>query len=333
MSIGICAYNEEKSIGQLLDNLLTQQGLPAESEIIVMCDGCTDKTEEIVASFSEKDSRIRMITEPERKGKAPALNRLLRSYRGDAFIHIDADHIPSNGAIIRLFKLLKDNRIGAAQGCQLPINQNEFMDRLGTTISGLHIYAQEYFNSRAIGQHLGGGLFAIKRGVCDNVPEDIVNDDAYMGVMCNRKNLRVIFDKTSRVHFQSPRTVLELLAQRRRVVFGHLMVQKETGVAPMVLEMCPAKHRLRILIEWFAWNPTKVPYFAVCALLEIYVNLRARIDLVNKTGQHKAWVIAKTTKLGPLFEYPAEKQQKAHRAPPNSKLGLLAICEHRDRKH
>jgi cellulose synthase/poly-beta-1,6-N-acetylglucosamine synthase-like glycosyltransferase len=262
-----------------------------------MCDGCTDKTEEIVRSFSEKDSRVKMMREPERQGKATALNRLLKLYTGDVFIHLDADHLPSKGAILRLVNRLDHSGVGAAQGCQTPFAQNGFMGRISVTVCGLHNYTQRYLSSRAIAQHLGGGLFAIKRGVCDQIPEDIVNDDAYLGVACKLRNLRVIFEENAKVYFQSPRTLLEFLAQRRRIVFGHLKVQRETGVTPMVLEMCPAKHRVRILIEWFAKNPTTIPSFFVCVLLELHVNLRARIDLMRKTTQHTTWGIAKTTKL------------------------------------
>ena len=299
VSIGICAYNEESTIGPLLSNLLTEQGLPADAEVLVACDGCTDKTEEVTRSFSEKDSRVTMFTQPEREGKARALNRLLNSYTGAVFIHLDADHMPSKGAIRRLLYLLEQADAGAAQACQTPIERNGFMARIGVTFSSLHNHTQQYFTGRAIARHLGGGLFAMKRGVCDQVPEDIVNDDAYIGIACDRKNLRIMFDENAKVHFHSPHTVPELLAQRRRVVFGHLNVQRETGVVPMVLEMCPLKHRLRILNDWLSRNPTVLPYFLACVLLEVYANMRARIDLLRKTDQHKVWVIAKTTKLPP----------------------------------
>jgi glycosyltransferase involved in cell wall biosynthesis len=70
VSVGICAYNEEENIGALLENLLTQQSLPHNSEIIVVCSGCTDETPSIVEKFARKDKRVKLILEEERRGKA-----------------------------------------------------------------------------------------------------------------------------------------------------------------------------------------------------------------------------------------------------------------------
>ena len=75
--MGICAHNEALNIGKLLNNILTKQKLPAESEVLVVCSGCTDQTVEIVKEFHNKDSRIKPIVEKERKGKASAVNQIL----------------------------------------------------------------------------------------------------------------------------------------------------------------------------------------------------------------------------------------------------------------
>ena len=131
ISIGICAYNEEKIIASLLDNLLNKQNLPQDTEIIVVCSGCTDSTPEIVTRFSERDERIKLIVEPIRRGKAPALNKILKAYTGDIFVHVDADHFMSLGAIQILLNRLSNPTnptIGAVSGCQIPFGGENFMD-------------------------------------------------------------------------------------------------------------------------------------------------------------------------------------------------------------
>jgi cellulose synthase/poly-beta-1,6-N-acetylglucosamine synthase-like glycosyltransferase len=52
--IGVCPYNEENNIARLLQNLITEQSIPKESKILVVCSGCTDKTPDIVASFQRR---------------------------------------------------------------------------------------------------------------------------------------------------------------------------------------------------------------------------------------------------------------------------------------
>ena len=296
VSIGICAYNEEANIGALLDNLLTKQDLPQNSEIIVVCSGCTDSTPEIVRKSCEKDRRVKLIVEPTRNGKAPALNKLLRSYYGDVFIHLDADHIPSNGALQLLLTHFNDPTVGAVSGCQTPLGECGFMDKVNRIIWSLHNETQKYCNHCGIAQHLGGVLFAIRMGICDHLPEDIVNDDAYMGVVCRRRGYQVHFEEEARAFFRAPRTPSEILTQRRRVVYGHLKVRRETGINPTVLEMLPLKRKLAVIHHWMRENWRLVPYFTAVCFIELIVNILARWDMRKKENPHKIWKVATTTK-------------------------------------
>jgi len=65
--IGICAYNEENNIRNLLLNLVVEQNLPKNCKILVVCSGCTDKTPLIVKEFGKRDERIEAIIEGSRR--------------------------------------------------------------------------------------------------------------------------------------------------------------------------------------------------------------------------------------------------------------------------
>jgi len=57
VSIGIMAYNEEANIGRLLARLLEQRTQKVKIEkILVVASGCTDRTEDIVRHWSQKNS-------------------------------------------------------------------------------------------------------------------------------------------------------------------------------------------------------------------------------------------------------------------------------------
>ncbi len=67
ISIVIPAYNEEESLGYVLDDTL--KNLPKyfkEYEIIVVDDGSTDKTAEIADSYAKKSTFITVIHQPNR---------------------------------------------------------------------------------------------------------------------------------------------------------------------------------------------------------------------------------------------------------------------------
>jgi biofilm PGA synthesis N-glycosyltransferase PgaC len=57
----------------------------------VVSSGSTDRTDEIVQKLAEKDARIKLISEKERKGKAHALNLLLRKAKGEILVVVSAD--------------------------------------------------------------------------------------------------------------------------------------------------------------------------------------------------------------------------------------------------
>ena len=296
ISVGICAYNEENNIGELLQTLLEDQGLPKNSEIIVICSGCNDRTPEIVMKYAAIDPRIKLILEDERRGKAHALNRILSLYRGRIFVHLDADQLPEPKSIERLMRHFNNNKVGAVSGNPTPIKMDHFMGKLIRVVWSLHNATQKYFHLNGVPIHLSGHIFAIRRGICDKVPEDIVNDDAYIGVICRLKNYKIVYDEEARTIFKGPGTFLDYLNQRRRVVYGHLKVKNMTGLSPMVLEECPFRDKIKILSIWLMKNWKLFPHFLVAVFMELIVNILARFDFVSGRNDHKIWKIAKTTK-------------------------------------
>ncbi len=62
ISIGICAYNEEKNIGNLLKRLISIKPKKANiKEIIIVSDGSIDKTNEIIKNFQKRSKKIKAI--------------------------------------------------------------------------------------------------------------------------------------------------------------------------------------------------------------------------------------------------------------------------------
>ena len=94
LTVGICAYNEELNIDKLLNNIIDSQKPPVNSEILVVCSGCTDDTVKIVKRFEKKDSRIKPIIEEQRTGKASAVNKILSKAKGELILFISADTLP-----------------------------------------------------------------------------------------------------------------------------------------------------------------------------------------------------------------------------------------------
>ena len=81
-------YNGEQYVAQAIESL--QQQSLRDIEIVVVDDGSSDHTPDILASIQATDSRIRVITKP-RIGRARALNVAWRQAQGKYIANLDAD--------------------------------------------------------------------------------------------------------------------------------------------------------------------------------------------------------------------------------------------------
>ena len=115
VSLLICAYNEEASIGARLENALALDHPAERLEIVVASDGSTDGTNEIVRGFESRG--VRLLALP-RRGKIPALNAAVASARGEILVFSDANSIYERGALRELLRPFADPGVGGVAGDQ-----------------------------------------------------------------------------------------------------------------------------------------------------------------------------------------------------------------------
>jgi glycosyltransferase involved in cell wall biosynthesis len=84
------AFNAERFIGQTLDSVLCQTY--EHFEVIVIDDGSTDRTPEIVREYARRDSRIRLHLQSN-LGPSGARNSAIAESRGEFIAPLDADDI------------------------------------------------------------------------------------------------------------------------------------------------------------------------------------------------------------------------------------------------
>ena len=99
VSIVIPAYNAKETICRSIDSILEQ--LDISIELIVVDDGSTDGTQELVASAYAQDARVHLI-EVEHAGVSNARNVGIDAARGDWIGFCDADDLVPPGALSAL---------------------------------------------------------------------------------------------------------------------------------------------------------------------------------------------------------------------------------------
>src|SRR5262249_23232604 len=102
----IAAHNEERWIGQRLENALAQDYPPDKLEVLVASDGSRDGT---VASATAYAGRgVRVLDFPENRGKATALNAGIREARHPVVVFSDANTFFEPEAVRRLVRWFAD---------------------------------------------------------------------------------------------------------------------------------------------------------------------------------------------------------------------------------
>jgi len=88
LGVLVPAYDEEATIGDLLGRLLAVPGI---DEVVVVDDGSTDATADVVEGLAARDARLRLVRQPENAGKTAAIQRAIDEATSDILIVQDAD--------------------------------------------------------------------------------------------------------------------------------------------------------------------------------------------------------------------------------------------------
>ena len=92
ISILCPCYNEEKALPLFIQAITqTISTIPETFELLFVNDGSTDSTLEVLMSYADQDSRVKVIDFSRNFGKEAALTAALDYAAGDAVIPIDAD--------------------------------------------------------------------------------------------------------------------------------------------------------------------------------------------------------------------------------------------------
>jgi cellulose synthase/poly-beta-1,6-N-acetylglucosamine synthase-like glycosyltransferase len=301
VTIGIPAYNEEQNIGILLESLRKAIGL--DHEIVLVSDGSTDRTNEIVRRLAEGDNSLRLALHHKRLGKAEAINSILREARGDIIVLLSADTHITPGSINTLLEILiNDTSTGLVWAKPAPAPAD-----LGVVanISRACFDLQSQFMVRLDQlnklKHSTGELLVFRRGIINSLPSDCINDDDYLALLTANKGFKVKFSSEVQVAFVPPKTIPEYLRQRRRWVYGHIQMKRMVGEFPTVLEFSLVRNPklvTKVVVKQLLNRPRTIFYLAVALLLELVIFEYVLFDGLE-TRRHLLWNPIGSTKKMP----------------------------------
>ncbi len=164
VTVVFAARNEEAVIAQKLDNILAQN-YPAERlDVVVISDGSTDRTDEIVEAYVRCTNRVILLQSGGRRGKSASLNLGMQAASGEMIVLTDANAMFKPDAISRLVAPFCNSQVGAVSG-QLRYTES------GRSASGEGVYwrYEQWIKKAesALRSLLGanGSIYAIRRSL------------------------------------------------------------------------------------------------------------------------------------------------------------------------
>ena len=127
-TILIPAHNEEKVIAHTIEAMLRLEYPEDRLTVLVINDGSSDATREIIRHYAGRDRRVQLFDVPAGeggRGKSRALNLGARQVTSDVIAIYDADNTPDSRALRYLVaQLLGNTELGAALGKFRTVNKN-----------------------------------------------------------------------------------------------------------------------------------------------------------------------------------------------------------------
>jgi glycosyltransferase involved in cell wall biosynthesis len=120
LSIIMPAYNEEKTVESVVRRVIEQ--VACDFELIIVNDGSTDRTREIIEALAAKEPRIRTIHK-KNGGKASALKEGFALSRGDVVIIQDADLEYDPAEIVHVIQPILDGKADVVYGSRFLVRR------------------------------------------------------------------------------------------------------------------------------------------------------------------------------------------------------------------
>src|SRR3954463_7697024 len=190
LSIVMAMRNEARNVGRKLESIAALDYPHQNVEIIVVSDGSTDGTNEILTAH--KGIRSVILADPA--GKAGALNRALAEVKNEIVVFTDARQELEPQSLMLLVSNFADPSVGCVSG-ELMLRSAD-----GSNVESLGLYWKIEKKIRSLESHTGsvvgatGSYYAVRRELIPTLPAGLLLDDVYVPMHVVKSGYRVVFE-------------------------------------------------------------------------------------------------------------------------------------------
>jgi glycosyltransferase involved in cell wall biosynthesis len=202
LSVYMPVYNAARFVGDAVKSVLEQNY--RDFEFLIVDDGSTDGSVELLQSFAAKDTRIRLLNQPH-KGVAAAANYAVAEARGEFLARIDGDDIALPDRLGRQLEYLQNDPHCVAVGSRMLLIDEDALP--------LYVMPQTVMGHQQIDASLMRGGWAIAQPACMYRRQAIVDAGGYRPELSLHEDHDLFLRLAERGHLENLPEVLQLYRQ------------------------------------------------------------------------------------------------------------------------
>jgi len=228
VTILLAVRNEATKLPRKLQNLAELDYPPDRLSIIVVSDGSTDETNEILAAW-EKPPRRAAVILAEHWGKATALNRGVAQAQSEIIVFTDARQMIISDALKWLVANFADPSVGCVSG-ELMIGEGS----TAASAEAVGLYWRIEKNIRhwegVTGSTVGatGAFYAARKHLITHVPPETILDDVYIPLQVIKQGYRVVFERRAHARDDLKPTSKQEFHRKVRTLLGNYQLLQMT---------------------------------------------------------------------------------------------------------
>lgn len=226
VSLIVAAYNEEKVIEAKLRNIEALDYPYGRLEVIIVSDGSSDRTAQIVEQYRGRP--VRNLYHPLRRGKTHAIERAVAVATGEILLFSDANTFYSPQSIRHLTANFADSSVGAVSGQKRIFKsegrQSSLGDRLFWGYESRLKARESALGSIPTGD---GEILAVRKSLYRHIPSEIINDDMAITLNVIGANRRVVYEPQAISEEVASLTLQDDFQVKARMVAGGYQILSE----------------------------------------------------------------------------------------------------------